>query len=113
MHLFYGMTGVIQGVNIVFFFKNTMCIDVVLVQNLIEDLKKILQKETEHFLVYMAGFLLTEQIIMHICTDGIVITGGEHDIPVDKIRRGIGNLGNTGFLIKNTAVVCCIFAALL
>ena len=42
MHLFYGMTGVVQGVNIVFFFKNTVCIDVVMVQNLIEDLKKIL-----------------------------------------------------------------------
>ena len=25
---------------------------------------------------------------MHVCTDGIVITRGEHDIPVDKIRRG-------------------------
>lgn len=57
-------------------------------------------KETEHFLVYMTGFFLAEQIIMHVCTDGIVITRGEHDIPVDKIRRGVGNLGNTGFLIK-------------
>lgn len=42
MHLFYGMTGVVQGVNIVFFFKNTVCTDVVMVQNLIEELKKIL-----------------------------------------------------------------------
>ena len=60
----------------------------------------------------MTGFFLAEQIIMHVCTDGIVITRGEHDIPVDKIRRGVGNLGNTGFLIKNTAIVCRIFTAL-